>query len=229
MAADPVEQLTVVDAAAWGAWLEDHHGEPAGVWLVLAKKGTLEPTSLSYEQALQEALCYGWIDGQALRRDEDTYLQKFTPRRARSLWSARNVDRIARLVAEGRMRPPGLAEVERARSDGRWDAAYAAQSNTEVPADLAAALAAEPRAQAMFDILTSQNRYAIRHRLDAAKRAETRARRLEKFVAMLTLGQTIYPQKRGLDNHPEPGGAEDGRAEDGPAEPGGAEDGPAGG
>jgi uncharacterized protein YdeI (YjbR/CyaY-like superfamily) len=239
VAADPAE-LTVVDAGAWRAWLGEHHGETAGVWLVLAKKGTVEPTSLSYDQALDEALCHGWIDGQSRRRDEATYLQRFTPRRMRSPWSARNVGLVARLVAEGRMRPPGLAEVERARSDGRWDAAYAGQANTPLPADLASALAAEPRAQAMFDILTSQNRYAILHRLDSAKRAETRARRLEKFVAMLALGQTIYPQTRELDNQPVAGGgaegaraeggrAEDGRAEGGRAEGGRAEDGRANG
>jgi uncharacterized protein YdeI (YjbR/CyaY-like superfamily) len=218
VAADPAE-LTVVDAGAWRAWLGEHHGETAGVWLVLAKKGTVEPTSLSYDQALDEALCHGWIDGQSRRRDEATYLQRFTPRRMRSPWSARNVGLVARLVAEGRMRPPGLAEVERARSDGRWEAAYAGQASTPVPADLASALAAEPRAQAMFDILTSQNRYAILHRLDSVKRAETRARRLEKFVAMLALGQTIYPQKRELDNQPVAGGgAQGGRAGDGPAD-----------
>jgi len=211
VAADPAEHLTVADAAAWRAWLGEHHGEPAGVWLVLAKKGTVEPTSLSYDQALDEALCHGWIDGQTRRRDEATYLQRFTPRRTRSPWSARNVGLVARLVAEGRMRPPGLAEVERARSDGRWDAAYAGQSNSEVPEDLASALAAEPRAQAMFDILTSQNKFAILHRLAGAKRAETRVRRLEKFVGMLALGQTVYPQKRGLDSPREP-------AEDGPAD-----------
>jgi uncharacterized protein YdeI (YjbR/CyaY-like superfamily) len=229
VAADPAE-LTVVDAGAWRAWLGEHHGETAGVWLVLAKKGTVEPTSLSYDQALDEALCHGWIDGQSRRRDEATYLQRFTPRRMRSPWSARNVGLVARLVAEGRMRPPGLAEVERARSDGRWDAAYAGQANTPLPADLASALAAEPRAQAMFDILTSQNRYAILHRLDSAKRAETRARRLEKFVAMLALGQTIYPQKRGLDNQPVAGGsAEGGGADGGGAESGAAEGGRADG
>jgi uncharacterized protein YdeI (YjbR/CyaY-like superfamily) len=223
VAADPAE-LTVVDDGAWRAWLGEHHGETAGVWLVLAKKGTVEPTSLSYDQALDEALCHGWIDGQSRRRDEATYLQRFTPRRMRSPWSARNVGLVARLVADGRMRPAGLAEVERARSDGRWDAAYAGQASTPVPADLASALAAEPHAQAMFDILTSQNRYAILHRLDSAKRAETRARRLEKFVAMLALGQTIYPQKRGLDNQAVAGGgAEGGGAESGGAEGGGAD------
>jgi uncharacterized protein YdeI (YjbR/CyaY-like superfamily) len=191
-------ELTVEDAAAWRSWLGANHADPTGVWLVLAKKGTTTPTSLTYDQALDEALCHGWIDGQSRRRDETTWRQRFTPRRVRSPWSARNVDLVARLVADGRMCAPGLAEVERAKADGRWDAAYAGPTATEVPADLAEALAANHRANAMFDILTSQNRYAILHRLRALKRAETRARRLDEFVAMLVRGETVYPQKRTL-------------------------------
>lgn len=190
------DELIVADAAAWRAWLGEHHESPAGVWLVLAKKGTTQPTSLSYEQALEEALCHGWIDGQARRRDETTYCQRFTPRRARSPWSKRNVGIVARLVTEGRMHPAGVAEVERAQADGRWDAAYAGPAGIEVPADLAAALTAEPGAQAMFDILTSQNRYAVLYRVESAKRPDTRARRIEQFVAMLARGETVYPQKR---------------------------------
>lgn len=191
-------ELTVPDAAAWRAWLDAHHSEPAGVWLTLAKSGVTEPTSLTYRQALEEALCYGWIDGQARSGDESTYRQGFTPRRARSRWSKRNVGIVERLTAEGRMHPAGLAEVERARADGRWDAAYAGPGSVEVPADLSAALAAEPRAQAMFDILTSQNRFAVIHRVNDAKRADTRARRITQFVTMLARGETIYPQKRTL-------------------------------
>jgi uncharacterized protein YdeI (YjbR/CyaY-like superfamily) len=194
-AADPPE-LVVANAAAWRAWLCEHHGEPTGVWLVLARKGTTEPTSLSYDQALDEALCHGWIDGQVRRRDEGTFRQRFTPRRARSPWSARNVDNVARLTAEGLMHPAGVAEVERARADGRWDAAYAGPATAEVPADLADALAAHPRAQAMFAILTSQNRYAIVYRLGQLKRPESRARRLAEFVAMLERGETVHPQQR---------------------------------
>ncbi|MEV4757324.1 YdeI/OmpD-associated family protein [Micromonospora sp. NPDC049559] len=198
MAAE-LPELVMPDAEAWRAWLGEHHGASPGVWLVLAKRGTTEPTDLTYDQALDEALCHGWIDGQVRRRDEATYLQRFTPRRARSAWSARNVGIVERLTAEGRMHPAGLAEVERAKADGRWQAAYAGQAAAEVPEDLAAALAAQPRARAMFEILTSQNRYAILYRLGSAKRAETRARRLEQFVEMLARGETIYPQKRGLD------------------------------
>jgi len=166
------------------------------VWLVLAKKGTVEPTSLTYEEALEEALCHGWIDGQTKQRDETTYRQRFTQRRSRSGWSKRNVGKAERLVAEGRMRPAGLAEMERAKADGRWEAAYAGPAGIEVPPDLASALAADPDAQAMFDVLTKQNRYAILYRLTTAKRAETRARLLERFVSMLSRGETLYPQKR---------------------------------
>jgi uncharacterized protein YdeI (YjbR/CyaY-like superfamily) len=167
---------------------------------MLAKKGTVQPTSLSYEQALEEALCHGWIDGQVQRRDETTYRQRFTPRRPRSPWSARNVGIVTGLVATGRMHPAGVAEVERAKTDGRWDAAYAGPASIDVPADLAAALTAEPRAQAMFDILTSQNRYAVLYRISTAKRLDTRARRIDQFVEMLARGETVYPQQRTLSD-----------------------------
>jgi uncharacterized protein YdeI (YjbR/CyaY-like superfamily) len=195
MAEEP-PTLTVPDAAAWRAWLEEHHENSTGVWLCLAKKGTSEPTSLTYDQALEEALCRGWIDGQLRRGDERTYRQRFTPRRARSSWSKRNVAHVERLTSEGRMRPAGVAAVERAQTDGRWEAAYAGQATIEVPGDLAAALNAEPAAQAMFEALTSQNRYAVLLRIGAAKRADTRARRIEQFVAMLARGETVHPQKR---------------------------------
>jgi uncharacterized protein YdeI (YjbR/CyaY-like superfamily) len=196
--AKDLEELTVPDAVAWRAWLAAHHEQPDGVWLTLAKKGTTSPTDLRYAAALDEALCFGWIDGQARKGDDRVYSQKFTPRRARSPWSARNVGRIARLESEGRMSAAGRAEVDRAKADGRWDDAYAGPAGTEVPDDLAAALAAEPKAQAMFDILTSTNRFAVIHRLRDAKRPETRARRLEQFVAMLARGETLYPQKATL-------------------------------
>jgi uncharacterized protein YdeI (YjbR/CyaY-like superfamily) len=194
--ADELPELIVRDAAAWRTWLAGHHADPAGVWLVLAKKGTEKPTSLTYDQALEEALCHGWIDGQAGRRDEATYRQRFTPRRRRSGWSKRNTGIAERLIAEDRMRPAGHAEVERAKADGRWEAAYAGPASMEVPADLAEALAAEPKAQAMFEGLNSQNRYAILYRIATAKRAETRAHKIEQFVAMLSRGETVHPQKR---------------------------------
>jgi uncharacterized protein YdeI (YjbR/CyaY-like superfamily) len=193
--AEPPE-LTVADAAAWRAWLGDNHEDPAGVWLVLAKKGTTEPTSLTYDEALEEALCHGWIDGQVRRRDEATYRQHFTPRRRRSPWSKRNVSLAGRLHAEGRMHPAGVAEVERAKADGRWEAAYAGPASIEVPDDLAAALEAEPRAQELFGRLTSRNRYAILYGVTTAKRPDTRAKRIAESVAMLARGETPYPQKR---------------------------------
>lgn len=182
------------DAGAWEQWLSVHHGDSGGVWLVLAKKGTAEPTDLSYHQALEVALCYGWIDGQVRRRDQATFQQRFTQRRPRGAWSQRNVGIATRLIEQGRMQPAGLVQVERARADGRWEAAYAGPATIEVPPDLSAALAGEPLALAMFNQLSAQNRYAILYRLQTAKQAQTRARRMAKFVQMLAHGQTIYPQ-----------------------------------
>ena len=196
MAAPEHAEMILSDAAAWRSWLVEHHEQQDAVWLVLAKKGTTEPTSLTAEQALLEALCHGWIDGQRKSRDDTTFLQRYSPRRPRSPWSARNVGIAERLIAEGRMHPAGLAEVERAKADGRWDDAYDGPANAKVPDDLAAAIAANPDAAAMFEVLTSQNRFALIHRTQQAKRPETRARRIEQFVDMLAKGETIYPQKR---------------------------------
>ena len=196
--AEALAELILADAAAWRRWLARHHEAPSGVWLVLAKKGTTTPTRLTYAEALEEALCNGWIDGQTRRRDEPTYAQRFTPRRARSTWSKRNVGIVERLVRERRMQPGGTAAVQKAKADGRWEAAYAGQASVEMPSDLAAALAAEPRAQAMFEILTRQNRYAVIYRVGAVKRAETRARRIEQYVAMLARRETLHPQRRRL-------------------------------
>jgi uncharacterized protein YdeI (YjbR/CyaY-like superfamily) len=194
-----LNELLVADAAAWRTWLGEHHGDDVGVELVLAKKGTTEPTSLTYDEALDEALCHGWIDGQVRRRDERTFRQRFTPRRARSQWSERNVGHVERLLAEGRMRQAGLDAVERAKADGRWEAAYPGQKAIEVPDDLARALAAaEPRAQANFELLSSQNRYAVLYRIHSAKRSDTRARRIDQYIAMLARGETVHPQKRAL-------------------------------
>jgi uncharacterized protein YdeI (YjbR/CyaY-like superfamily) len=195
MGAD-LPELIVEDAAAWGTWLERSHATSDGVWLALAKRGGDPPTRLRYQEALEEALCYGWIDGQVRRRDADTYRQRFTPRRKRSAWSKRNVELAERLIGEGRMRPTGKAAIDQARSDGRWQAAYAGSATIEVPDDLAEALAGDPKAAAMFELLTSQNRYAILYRLATAKRSDTRSSRLTKFVEMLARGETIYPQQR---------------------------------
>jgi uncharacterized protein YdeI (YjbR/CyaY-like superfamily) len=193
---DDLPELIVEDAAAWGAWLARRHATSDGVWLALAKRGGHPPTRLRYQEALEEALCYGWIDGQVRRRDADSYRQRFTPRRKRSAWSKRNVELAERLIGEGRMKPTGKAAIDQARSDGRWQAAYAGSATIGLPDDLAEALAAEPKAAAMFALLTSQNRYAILYRLTTAKRSDTRSRRLTKFVEMLARGETIYPQQR---------------------------------
>lgn len=193
--ADDLPELLVPDAAAWHAWLTEHHTQDTGVWLVLHKKGG-SVTTLTYEEAVQEALCYGWIDGQAQRRDAESSLQRMTPRRPRSPWSARNVERVEELERTGRMQPAGRVQVEAAKADGRWDRAYAGSSTIEVPEDLRAAIAADPRAQAMFDVLTSTNRFAIIYRVEEAKRAETRARRIAGFVEMLARGEAPYPQKK---------------------------------
>jgi uncharacterized protein YdeI (YjbR/CyaY-like superfamily) len=191
----PGIELLLPDAAAWRRWLEENHATVPAVWLVLTRKGGTV-TSLTYDDALDEALCFGWIDGQARRRDEETSFQRMTPRGPRSRWSARNVDHVARLTAEGRMTPAGLAAVEAAKADGRWEAAYSGPATAQTPPDLAAALAENPAAQAMFDVLTSQNRYALYHRLTSLKTEQARARRVEEYVAMLARGETIHPQKR---------------------------------
>lgn len=199
---DELLSLTVADGAAWRAWLQEHHGDDRGVWLTLARKGAAAPTSLTYDEALEEALCHGWIDGQLRGGDGDSYRQRFTPRTARSGWSKRNVAIAERMIAEGRMQPSGLAAVERAKADGRWDAAYAGPASIEVPTDLAAALDSQPAARSMFEKLNRRNRYAVLYRIETAKRPETRSRRIEQFVAMLARGETIHPNTaRDQDDH----------------------------
>ena len=180
-----VPQLTVADALAWRAWLDAHEEADIAVWLVLAKKGVMTPTSLTYAEALDEALCSGWIDGQKRSRDSATFLQRFTPRRARSMWSARNVEHVARLEAAGRMRARGLAEVAAARADGRWERAYAGSATAQVPPELAAALEADPDLRARFESLTAAERYSILHPLMTAATAATRAARLAKALGRL--------------------------------------------
>ncbi|BAL88517.1 hypothetical protein AMIS_32970 [Actinoplanes missouriensis 431] len=189
-----LEELIVPDAAALRSWLADHHATSAGVWLALTRKGGTV-TTLTWQEAVDEALCCGWIDGQARRRDEQSSWIRLTPRTARSIWSQRNVMHVARLEGEGRMLPAGRAAVEAAKADGRWAAAYAPPSEAVVPDDLLAAIAANPDAQAMFDVLTKTNRFAMIHRLNAVKRAETRERKIVEFVAMLARHETLHPQK----------------------------------
>ncbi|HWB57341.1 MAG TPA: YdeI/OmpD-associated family protein [Gaiellaceae bacterium] len=183
--------LDFASQAEWEAWLEAEHASSDGVWLRFAKKGS-GVTSVVYAEALDVALCYGWIDSQVARYDERFYLQKFTPRRSRSKWSRINRAKIETLAKAGRMKPAGLEQVELAKADGRWDAAYASPANAEVPDDLEAALAASPKAAELFATLSQANRYAIIYRLEDAKRPETRARRLEALVGMLERGETFH-------------------------------------
>lgn len=184
--------LAFESATAFERWLAEQIGLSNGLWLRIAKKGS-GVASVNYDEALEVALCYGWIDGQKKSFDEQHWLQKFTPRRARSVWSQVNRAKAEALIASGRMQPVGLAEVERAKADGRWEAAYASQRTMEVPADLARALTANPVAQAFFDTLNSANRYAILWRVQTAKRPETRAARIAKAVAMCAAGEKYHP------------------------------------
>jgi uncharacterized protein YdeI (YjbR/CyaY-like superfamily) len=179
--------------AEWAAWLEVHQEAPDGVWMRIAKKGSGAQT-VTHAEALEIALCYGWIDGQRKGLDETHFLQRFTPRRKRSIWSKVNRSKAEALIASGEMRPAGLREVKRAKEDGRWDAAYDSWSTAEIPDDLAAELAAHPDASRFYDTLNRHNRYAILHRIQTAKRPETRARRIAQYVAMLDRGETIHPQ-----------------------------------
>jgi len=193
VAADP-PILPFVSREAWAAWLDEHHASPEGVWIKIAKRASGIPT-VTHAEALDVALRYGWIDGQRKPSDGEWYLQRFTPRRARSRWSKRNRARALELIERGEMRPPGLAEVERAKADGRWDAAYDSPGTISVPDDLREALDGSPRAAALAE-LDSRNRYAILYRVHDAKRPETRARRVAAFVAMLGRGETPYPLRR---------------------------------
>jgi uncharacterized protein YdeI (YjbR/CyaY-like superfamily) len=190
------ETIYVEDAAAWRAWLTANHDEAVGIRLALAKKGSGLP-SPSWDEAVRVALCFGWIDGRRNALDEARFLQTFTPRSARSIWSQRNRDLVAALIESGDMTEAGMREVDRAKADGRWDAAYQRASDKTLPDDLEAALAAHPEAAAFFETLSSQNRFAIVFRTTGAKRPETRARRVADFVAMLARHETVYPQKSG--------------------------------
>jgi uncharacterized protein YdeI (YjbR/CyaY-like superfamily) len=191
---DEDQPLRFSHQAEWAQWLAQHHAASGGAWLMHAKKGNPNPT-VSYAEALEVALCFGWIDSRKQAYDAEHFLQRWTPRSRKSIWSKVNRDNALRYIEEGKMQPAGLAEVERARQDGRWDAAYDPVSKAEVPPDLQVALDANPAAAAFFPTLSSQNRFAILFRLQGAKKPETRAARLEKFVAMLARGQTIYPQR----------------------------------
>jgi uncharacterized protein YdeI (YjbR/CyaY-like superfamily) len=179
---------------AWDAWLTSQPAQSKGLWLKLAKKSS-GVASVSRQEAIDTALCHGWIDGQLDSFDDDYWLIRFTPRQSTSKWSEKNRARALQLVELKRMRPAGLNEIERAKKDGRWEAAYAPQSTAQVPDDLHAALAKNKKAKSFFETLDSTNRYAILHRIHNAKKAETRTARIEKFVTMLIEGKTIYPLK----------------------------------
>jgi uncharacterized protein YdeI (YjbR/CyaY-like superfamily) len=190
---DGLPTIFFASAAAWELWLTDHHAASEGVWVRIAKKD-VDIASVRYPEVLENALCFGWIDGRREALDARHFLQRFTPRRSRSRWSKINREKAEQLIAQDRMRPAGIVEVERAKADGRWAAAYTGQRSSTVPEDLQRELDARPEAKAFFASLSNQNRYAIVYRLHDAKKAETRARRLAKFVAMLEAGETIHPE-----------------------------------
>jgi uncharacterized protein YdeI (YjbR/CyaY-like superfamily) len=185
-------QLRFESAEAWDEWLAQNHDSAAGVWMMIAKKGTGVST-VAYPEVLDLAISHGWIDGQRKALDETFFLQKFSPRGPRSRWSQINREKATRMIESGEMKPAGLREVERAKADGRWDAAYAPQSRAKVPDDLREALDANPPAREFFGTLNSQNRYSILYRVNDAKRPDTRARRIAQFVEMLARGEKLYP------------------------------------
>lgn len=176
----------------WERWLTEHHTKTVGTWLKIAKKETGIP-SVSYAEALESAICYGWIDGQKASFDGTYWLQKFTPRRPKSIWSKVNCDKATALIAEGRMQPAGLQQVELAKADGRWDVAYESQSKIAIPADFQRELDKNQKAMDFFSTLDSTNRYAILFRIQTAKKPETRSARIHKFIEMLSKNEKIYP------------------------------------
>ena len=178
-------------AKAFDAWLRKNHAASGGLWLKIAKKGAQEP-SVSYPQAVEIALCWGWIDGQKKGLDDQHFLQRFTPRRARSIWSKVNVDKVEALIVAGRMQAPGYAQIEAAKADGRWARAYDSARTSTVPEDLLAALEIDPKAKAFFATINAANRYAVLWRIQTAVKAETRARRIAQLVDMLARGETIH-------------------------------------
>ena len=190
----PKEQPLVqfAEARLWSAWLDEHHATSSGVWLRIAKKASAT-ASVTYDEALEVALCYGWIDGQKKSYDDASWLQKFTPRGLKSIWSKVNRAKAEKLIACGEMKPAGLAAVNQAKQDGRWDAAYDSQSSASLPDDFQAALDQHEGARAFFATLNSRNRYAILFRIQTAKKAETRAKRIEQFIQMLANHETLYP------------------------------------
>ncbi len=193
MAANELAVVPFTSQKTWHEWLHANHANSPGIWLKIAKKDAGMLT-VTYDEALDEALCYGWIDGQKKPFDQSYWLQKFTPRRAKSVWSKRNVTKVEALVAAGLMQASGQVEVDAAKADGRWDVAYESQSKITVPDDLQKALLANPKANEFFKTLNSVNRYAVLYRITSVKKPETRAAKIEKFVAMLEAGQKLHPE-----------------------------------
>ena len=191
MKSTDLPSLPFASKKKWADWLAKQHDKSAGVWLKIAKKDSEIP-SVTYDEALDVALCYGWIDGQKKGFDDKYWLQKFTPRGSKSIWSKINTEKVERLIASGEMKPAGLKAIELAKQDGRWDAAYASQKNISVPEDFQAALNNNKKAKAFFATLNSVNRYAILFRIQTAKKPETRAKRIQQFVEMLERNEKIH-------------------------------------
>lgn len=190
--ADNLPVMTFESQQSWEVWLKEHYADTQGIWLKIAKKAT-DIASVSYAQALESAICYGWIDGQKASFDHQYWLQKFTPRRPKSIWSKVNCDAAMILLATGKMQPAGIQQMEQAQADGRWEAAYESQSQITIPADLQSELDKNQQAKEFFSTLDSRNRYAVLFRIQTAKKPETRAARIQKFVEMLSKNQKIYP------------------------------------
>ncbi len=190
--ADSLPIMSFETQQDWERWLTEHHTNTEGIWLKIAKKETGIP-SVSYAEALESAICYGWIDGQKASFDGTYWLQKFTPRRPKSIWSKVNCDKATALIAEGRMQPAGLQQMELAKADGRWDVAYESQSKITIPADFQRELDKNQKAMDFFSTLDSTNRYAILFRIQTAKKPETRSARIHKFIEMLAQNEKIHP------------------------------------
>lgn len=189
---DELPTLAFEQQRDWETWLDEHHAASAGVWIQIAKKAS-GIASITYDQALETALCYGWIDGQKRSFDDAAWLQKFTPRGPKSIWSKVNRNKVEQLIERGHMKPAGHAAIESAKGDGRWEAAYDSPSMATVPEDFQAALDRNPEASAFFATLNSRNRYAILWRIQTAKKAETRAKRIDEFIGMLARGEVLHP------------------------------------
>ncbi len=189
---DNLPVMTFESQQSWEVWLAEHHADTQVIWLKIAKKAT-DIASVSYAQALESAICYGWIDGQKASFDDQHWLQKFTPRRPKSIWSKVNCDAAMILLATGKMQPAGIRQIELAKADGRWETAYESQSQITIPADLQSELDKNQQAKEFFNTLDSRNRYAVLFRIQMAKKPETRVARIQKFVEMLSKHQKIYP------------------------------------